>query len=158
LSAAAGAEPYPRLRHVRPLDPVVGELVVRGYRASRTFRALVDVLEHSDVIVHVEQVARGGEGLAGSTRFVTRAGGQRYVRITLFGRWTVSQTVALIGHELQHAVEVANAEWVVDQNTCLELFHAIGRRSCNNRRLCYDTDAAIHAGQQVMRDWYLPAE
>lgn len=125
---------------------------------SPAFRALVDALEHSDVIVHVERVTRDGGGLAGATRFVTRAGGQRYVRITLYGTRSGQQTIALLGHELQHAVEVATAGWVVDQATCLELFHTIGRRSCDLRRLCYDTDAAILAGTQVMREIFIQAE
>lgn len=151
-TSPAGAEPHARLRKVRPLDPGVGELLVRGYAMSPAFRALVDILERSDVIVHVERVTRDGGGLAGATRFVTRAGGQRYVRVTLYGTWPAHQTMALIGHELQHAVEVATAGWVVDQATCLELFHTIGRRTCDLRRLWYDTDAAVLAGTQVMRE------
>ena len=69
-------------RHVRPLSPGIGDLLLRGYAVSPTFRALIGVLERSDVIVHVEQVNAQGNGLAGATRFITRAGDTRYVRIT----------------------------------------------------------------------------
>jgi hypothetical protein len=158
LGARLGAEPPGRLRHVRPLDPSVGDLLAYGDAASSTIRALIAALDRSDVIVHIERVSRPGDGLAGSTRFVTRAGGYRYIRITLFGHWSTRQTLALLGHELQHALEIATATWVVDQDTCLELFHAIGRRSCNQRRLCYETDAAIEAGAQVMRDLRMHTE
>jgi hypothetical protein len=137
---------------------MVGAFIVRGYAGSSSFRRLVDVLERSDVIVHVEQVNQPGEGLAGSTRFVTRAGGQRYVRVTVYGSWPARQTIALIGHELQHAVEVATAGWVVDQATCLELFHAIGHRTCDPRRVCYETDAAVAAGARVWKDLFVDAE
>lgn len=137
---------------------MVGALIVRGYAVSPAFRRLVDELERSDVIVHVQQVNQSGDGLAGATRFVTRAGGQRYVRVTLYGWWSTNQTVSLIGHELQHAVELASAGWVVDHATCLELFHAIGRRTCDRRRLCYETDAAIAAGAQVLKDVGLQSE
>ena len=141
-------------RRVRPCDAAVGALIVRGAASSVTLRALINTIERSDLIVHVEQVNRPGQGLAGATRFVTRAGGQRYVRITLYGYRSVNQTIALIGHELQHAVEVATAGWVVDQATCLELFHAIGHRTCGaqRERVCYDTDAAVQAGARVWDD------
>ncbi len=156
VASTALAETKWPFRRVRPLDPTVGALIARGYAGSFAFRRLVDALERSDVIVHIEQVNRPGDGLAGSTRFVTRAGGQRYVRVTLYGMWSTNQTTALIGHELQHAVEVASAGWVVDQATCLELFHAIGHRTCDRRRLCYETDAAIAAGAHVWRELTTP--
>jgi len=137
---------------VRPLDPAVAALIARGAASSMTLHALINIIERSDVIVHVEQVIGPGHGLAGATRFVTRAGGQRYVRITLYGIRSLNQTISLIGHEMQHAVEVATAGWVVDQATCLELFHAIGHRTCDLRRLCYETDAAVLAGARVWED------
>lgn len=144
---------------MRPLDRTVGALIDRGYSGSAAFRRLVGVIERSDVIVHVEQLILPGDGLAASTRFVTRAGGQRYVRITLYGIWSLNQAISLIGHELQHAGEVATAGWVVDQATCLELFHSIGHRTCDRRRVCYETDAAIAAGAEVSKDLtFLQAE
>jgi hypothetical protein len=53
---------------------------------------------------------------------------------------------------------VASAGWVMDQATCLELFHAIGHRTCDQRRLCFETDAAIAAGARVWKELNLPAE
>lgn len=158
ISSPAFADAKWPFRRVRPLDPTVAAFILRGQAASPAFRRLVAALERSDVIVHVEQVNRPGDGLAASTRFVTRAGGQRYVRITLYGNWSVYQTISLIGHELQHAGEVASAGWVVDQETCLELFSSIGHRTCNPRRVCYETDAAIAAGAEVLKDVFLQTE
>ena len=146
------AETTRPFRRVRAFDPAVAAVIARGAASSMTLRALINTLERSDVIVHVEQVNRPGHGLAAATRFVTRAGGHRYIRVTLYGTWSLSQTIALIGHELQHAVELATAEWVVDQATCLELFHAIGRRTCDARRVCYETEAAVIAGARVLDD------
>ena len=143
---------------MRPLDRTVAALIVRGYAASPAFRRLVGVIERSDLIVHVEQVILPGDGLAASTRFVTHAGGRRYVRITLYGIWSLHQAIALIGHELQHAGELATAGWVVDQATCLELFHRIGHRTCDRRRVCYETEAAMAAGAEVWKDVSLRAE
>lgn len=158
LSSPAFADAKWPFRRVRPLDQTVAAFILRGHAASPAFRRLVAALERSDVIVHVEQVNRPGDGLAASTRFVTRAGGQRYVRITLYGIWSLTQAISLIGHELQHAGEMASAGWVVDQATCRELFSAIGHRTCNQRRVCYETDAAMAAGAEVWKDVTLQAE
>ena len=157
-SSTVTAEATSPFRRVRAFDPAVAALIVRGAASSITLRALINQIERSDVIVHVERVTRPGRGLAGATRFVTRAGGQRYVRITLYGYRSLHQTIALIGHELQHAVEVATAGWVVDHATCLELFHAIGRRTCDPRRICYETEAAVQAGARAWDDLYHQAE
>ena len=127
-------------------------LLQRGAADSPTFRALLHAIEHSDVIVHVEQVMQSAHGLAGATRFITRAGGYRYVRITLYGVWPVHQAIAILGHELQHASEMASAGWVIDQQTCLELFQTIGRRTCDDQHICFDTEAAVIAGHRVWSD------
>ncbi len=155
--AEAAKLPTP-FHRVRPLDAGVADLLVGGYATSQTFRSLVTVLERSDVIVHVEQVPARGNGLAGATRFVTRTGTTRYVRITLYGAWATGRLTALLGHELQHAVEIASAGWVIDQATCLELFHEIGHRTCTPDRLCFDTDAAVLAGLRVWREIQMEAE
>ena len=157
-SIAEAAKPFAAFRRVRPLDPGVGDLLARGYAESATFRSLISVLERSDVIVHIEQVSAQGNGLAGATRFITRTGDTRYVRITIYGVWATDRLIALLGHELQHAVEIASAGWVVDQVTCLELFHEIGRRTCTPDRLCFDTDAAVLAGVRVWRELQMETE
>ena len=159
-SSTVSADTKWPFRRVRPINPAVAGVIARGAASSVTLRALIDTIERSDVIVHVEQVGRPEYGLAGATRFVTRAGGQRYVRITLYGMRSLNQTISLIGHELQHAVEVATAGWVVDQATCLELFHAIGHRTCGAQRekFCYETDAAVLAGSRVWEDLHHRAE
>src|SRR5262245_50619478 len=91
--------------HVRSTDPRVQDWLRRGAAESQTFRSLLDTLAESDLIVHVQTVDR--LMTAGQTYFVTATATVRYVRIEVSFRGNVNETVALIGHELQHAVEIA---------------------------------------------------
>jgi hypothetical protein len=141
------ADPSPR---VRPLTPRMRALLARGAERSPTVAALLDGLARSNLIVHIEERwPRGGES-PGATRFVEYAGGQRYLRITLDARVRGPEAVALLGHELQHAWEVAQAPWVVDVETFDRLYRAIGHPSCQGRRRArYDTAAARHVSRAV---------
>ena len=64
-------------------------------------------LEHSDVIVYIEEVPRLPGGLEGRMMMLPLSHGQRYVRIQIALRGAPDDSVALLGHELQHATEVA---------------------------------------------------
>jgi hypothetical protein len=132
---------------VRTLDAHVSDMLAIGYQRSATFRGLIDTLEDSDVIVYVERraIVSGTAFL----QFVTQAGGNRYVRITLDTELTANAGVALLGHELQHAVEVARAPWVVDIAAFGDLYRAIGHSSCEEPQRCFDTTAAVDAGRRV---------
>jgi hypothetical protein len=133
---------------VRTLDGHVADMLAIGYQRSATFRRLVDRLEDSDVIVHIERRAI----VSGTAfmHFVTQAGGNRYLRVTLDTELAPDAAVPLLGHELQHAVEVARAPWVVDVASFGDLYRAIGHSSCEDPpRRCFDTTAAVDAGRRV---------
>lgn len=140
-----------QVSHVRSVDAVITRTLRHGSVASATFRELLDALERSDIVVHIER-GQPGTGTTGSTRFVTTAGGTRYVRITLDVADASGASVALLGHELRHAVEIAEAPWVVDQATCRELYVEIGHRSCRRPGWCFETAAAVAAGRQVLSE------
>lgn len=133
------------------MDSIVRHAIAAGYRRSPTFRHLVDVLEASNVIVYAERriVRRHG---GGAISFVTESDAFRYLRITLDAELSPELLVALLGHELQHAVEVAEAPWVVDQASYFALYRAIGRASCAGPRWCFDTPAALAAGHDVLEE------
>lgn len=137
-----------RFTRVRTLDAHVSNMLALGYQRSRTFRQLVEDLERSDVIVHVERRAIATD--KAFMQFVTHAGGSRYLRITLDTELSANAGVALLGHELQHASEVASAPWVVDLETYHELYRAIGHASCAGPRRCFDTIEAVDAGRRVL--------
>jgi hypothetical protein len=57
------------------------------------------------------------------------------------------ETIALIGHELRHAIEIAEAPDVFDQATMISLYERIGQRGSGLHR--YDTLAAQNSGRRV---------
>ncbi len=140
------------MRRVRPLEAGAAQVLSRGYARSPTFRALVDALEASNVIVHVEQLEPRPGRVAGAMRFIASTPDYRYLRISLYARLPPDDSVALLGHELQHAVEVARTGWVVDSQSCAALYQAIGHPSCNTPGACFDTAEAVQAGRQVARE------
>lgn len=138
---------------VRVMSSRVADLMTRGCRASPTLKALVDEVEASNLIVHVTTVLPVRHRPRGSLHFVLHAQGHRFLRILLDDRLPNDVLVALLAHELQHAVEIARAEWVVDQTTFESLYRAIGEVACETgERRHYDTRAARRMGAQVLAE------
>jgi hypothetical protein len=111
----------------RPLDPVAVETFARATEGSAKVRALVERLEASNVIVHIETRTPMPAGLGGMTQFVTSRGGYRYLRITLGSDLTLGVRSAILGHELQHACEIAESS-AADVESLRKLFEHVGHR------------------------------
>lgn len=145
---------------VRPVGRRMESLLERGYAVSRTLSTLIDALERSDVIVHIEGQLLLGGGRLGETQFVAMAGGQRYLRIHLDPRIHDDVAIAMLGHELWHAWEIADARWVVDQETLAQLYMRIGYEShgveYNSHRAsrphAVDTIQAHEAAREVLKE------
>jgi len=150
LAGAVPAEAEtPRLRSD---DPLVTTLVTRGLDGSETFRRLFQRLEQSDLIVHLRRGTNVPRGSA-YNQFITHAGSYRFVRITLNVAKTDDDDVALLGHELHHAVELAEAPAVDDDRDYQRLYQRIGYESCSRAApRCYETDAAVKAGRAVLNE------
>ena len=59
--------------------------------------------------------------------------------------------MALLGHELRHAVELAEAPAVDDGDDYERLYDRIGYLSCTRAApRCYETVAAVRAGRAVL--------
>ena len=129
----------------RPLDPSAAEIFARAVEGSAVVRALVERLEASNVIVHIETVAQLPAGLGGMTRFVTSRGGYRYLRISLGPGLTPTLRSAILGHELKHACEVADSP-ANDIQGMRELFENEGHRAGPY----FDTSAAIAIERSVL--------
>src|SRR5919109_1124611 len=99
---------------VRSDDPYVQSLIATGIERSPTFASLVDDLEQSDVVAFVEASRQLPSTLSGYLMFVTNTSACRYVLIRVTTRYTDVQTIGTIGHELQHAAEIAAHPEVVD--------------------------------------------
>jgi hypothetical protein len=153
-SRALTAETIPddRRPHIRTTDQRLIRLVRDGVRTSETFRRLVDRLNRSDVIVYLE-CGRDTAWVDGRLTFVSTVGGYRYVHVRVARLPSADVQIALIGHELQHAVEIADAPDVVDSLSLAREYQRIGFMSPRpTPGMSFDSDAAVEAGQRVLRE------
>lgn len=141
-------------RRVRSADHAIRTLLKRGYRQSSAFRTLVTRLQRSDVYVYVEEVPRLPGALEGRLMIVPKAHGHRYVRIQIALRGSMEDSIALLGHELQHAVEIADAAEVSDEKGLEALYARIGVRGGAH---VYDTVAAREMARRIRRELQLLA-
>src|SRR5215207_2916311 len=63
-------------------DPGLAAAVIRGAEQSPTFRAILERLASSDLIVYLRRGRLFGK-MAAATQLLTASGGYRYVRVTL---------------------------------------------------------------------------
>ena len=151
LSPATTQADTPDWPRIRSSDAVVLETLAIGQSRSGTFRALMKRLGRSDLIVHIDRRETRTRPLA-VTRFIAATKHARYLRITLDVNRAGDASISLLGHELRHAVELAEAPWVSDEATYRLLYERIGHASCGAPSWCFDTPAAVAAGYQVLAE------
>jgi hypothetical protein len=138
----------PNLRSMRPwITQLVREVAPR----SPTLKALIAELRLAPVVVHLNDDLGGHRDWDGRLRFVTRAGGCRYLRIDLRDAGSPEARAALLAHELQHAVEVARAG-VDDRGALTRLFQRIGFDVPDGSGTTFDTAAAVAAGRRALME------
>lgn len=143
IASAPSLDPSTR---VRPTHSLASRLIEDGTTRSPTFRRLVSRLQRSDVIVYVSVRLDMRPSLGGSLRFLGNSTTDRFVLVTLNGQNSRQMLVALLGHELQHAVEVADAPDVRNESALADLYRRIGvRRAIES----WDSLAAQQVGQTV---------
>ena len=142
---------------MRAIDPIAAEILARALDRSPSVQALVRQLETSDLIVHIVTSRELPSGVGGMTRFVTKSGGHRYLRVTLSPLQPWNSRVALLAHELKHACEVASST-AEDAAGMKRLFESAGFRPQYGRDT-FETTAAIrmeHAVRMELRERALP--
>jgi hypothetical protein len=136
-------------RHVRATDARLRRLLKEGYGRSPTLASLVDHLEASDLFVYVETAPRLPHAIDARLEMIPSAASVRYVRIQITTDHSPYETIALLGHELRHAVEVADARGVVDNAGMEELYASIGTEWGAH---AYETKSALDAARHVRRE------
>jgi hypothetical protein len=149
-AAAAGDGDARSTPHVRTSDTRLDGLIAEGVRRSPLFRTLVDRLNRSTVFVYVEAHILPAT-LSGRLTFVGGEQPWRYLRVEIDCRQSAVRQIAMLGHELQHAIEIANAASVVDQRSVRALYGTIGFAVDSSHRR-FESDAARQAGERVRRD------
>jgi hypothetical protein len=137
-------------RRVRAPDKRIQELIADGFCRSQTFAALVIALNRSDVIVYIESVVSLPKDMMGRIAMLPKAGSIRYLRIQIRADLPRKDAIALIGHELQHALEIAGAPEVRNDEGMVKLYERIGYAGTGDHT--YDTGAAQDAGRRVRRE------
>lgn len=135
-------------RRLRSMDPRLTELLAIGLHRSPTFADLVRTLSATDVIVYLERSRDLPNMLAGRILLLPLAGQQRYLRIQVRSDLPTMDMIALIGHELQHALEIAEDPTVRDALAMLTLYQRIGHATAGMMHT-FDTDAAQATGRRV---------
>jgi hypothetical protein len=135
------------LRRVRSVDSQITALMLEGLKRSVTFSDLVAAVNASDVIVYIQRVNSLAPTIAGQLMIVPVPHAQRYLRIQILDHLSPDETIALIGHELRHALEVAAAPDVRDQRGLMLLYQRIGEPGGSVHS--FDTRAAQNTGRRV---------
>jgi hypothetical protein len=138
--------------HVRSDEPSLLAALREGSRVSPTLHRLVEQLEGSNVVVYLMYDRSPAPTLAGHTSLLTTAAGRRYLRVSIDRRNVGCRLVGMLGHELQHAVEIAESPSATDNAGVASLYQRIGFRSGGMRGDCFDTAAAILAGRMIERE------
>jgi len=143
------------LSRVRSTDAGMLETLREGCSRSATFQALVDQLDHTSTVVYVERGICGfGHYKACLPHKVAIAGGNRFLRILIDQGERGARLLALLAHELQHALEIARAPNIRTADDITALFRRIGRSPhCpGGTPDCYKTSAALAAGDAVLKE------
>ena len=90
----------------------------------------------------------------GQTSLLTSTAEGRYLHVVLNPALGINRRIELLGHELQHALEFADADDVHDSDSVRRHFTEIGRALGvpNGREASFETEAAREVEQQVRRD------
>jgi hypothetical protein len=154
-AAAASSASAAGVTRVRSSDPAIGALLREGSDRSATFGTLVDAIEHSNGIVYVEFGYCVFGHLNGCVLpLIASPHGDRYLRILVTpdkSRRSHDQLLALIAHELRHALEVFEHVDVVDAATMNALYSRIGTPETGGLN-GYETSAARAAGDHTLNE------
>ena len=150
LPAAGFAEPPnpvdPVGPRVRGATPKMQQLIQTGIKRSATFAALVSALSKTDVIVYVQETRDLPPRVDGQLAITTGQSPQRYLRAQVLSGLGTTEMIAVVAHELQHAIEVAAHHEVRDSHSLAALYRRIG---IGAGRGAFDTLAAQMTGARV---------
>jgi hypothetical protein len=124
--AVAQIRPAPDASRVRSHSERIIAAMSEAQRRSHTFRALVDRLERSDLIVYLESGHCAQLQVLSCLSMTSGARAQRYLRVTIDIQHPRTLIIQQIAHELQHAIELAGTPQVVDADTLRAFYSRIG--------------------------------
>jgi hypothetical protein len=112
--------------NIRGVDEASSALVRDLVARSATGRELADELERSDLVVYVRRRLFPTAMLSGRIGFVRSSCSRRFVAIEIAAPRNYVEELSALGHELQHAVEIAGDPTVCDAASLAALYTRIG--------------------------------
>jgi hypothetical protein len=137
-------------RRVRAYTPLLEHHLREGLRRSPTFAGMVRALEATDVIVQLVEAAKLPPLTDAQTMLVQGAKDFRFIRVHIGGKRRGDDLIALLGHELMHALEIAWEPDVRDERALETLYRRIGERGPKPNQ--YDTQEARSIERLVHRE------
>jgi len=136
---------------VVPLSTAAASLLRSAAERSPVVDRLLRDLGRSDVVVYVTNLKAGDHvGPRSYMSFLALDATHRYLLVRI-DHWSVSpaERIALLGHELQHALEVAEAPEVRDVETMARMFRRIGSEVALNT---FETRGARDIAHLIRRE------
>jgi len=134
---------------VRSEYPLIAAAIATAAEHSPAFRAMVEAVEKTNGIVYV-RVGTCRRGLRACLTNVHSAPSVRFVHVAVDTRKAVDcELMGVIGHELQHALEVLGNPKIVDDQSLQHFYMREGATGDDNR---LETESADHAGLQVEKE------
>ena len=143
---------------VRPADDRLVEAIERELRRiaaatdrSATLRDLLDRVQRTDGLVFITQSSTIGTArqvAGGLSHDVTRAGSHRVLRIFV-STMVDDNAIAIVGHELRHALEVLELSTACSEGEVDALFERLGWHAGVR---AVETQAARDAGETIERE------
>ena len=147
------AAPSVAMRRVRAVTDSARMLLDTAVARSPTIAHLVQQLQAARVFVFLDTRLDPAVP-TGPTSLLTSTAEGRYLHVVLNPALGINQRIELLGHELQHALEFANADALHDSDSVRRHFTEIGRPLGvpNGREAAFETDAAQDVERKVRRD------
>lgn len=129
------ASPWSAWAHTRPLSPGAIELLDIAAERSAIVSSLLEDIERTDLIVYVTDSMPGVfTGPKSTMVFLSGDSTMRYLLIRVDSmRLPLPERIAALGHELQHAMEVAAAPEVKSAKAMADLYRRIGWETSKGR-------------------------
>ena len=138
----------PSNARVRVEDPNLSSLVRRAIDQSATFRGLVEAIQARDGIVYVIRGRCGHYVRACLLLWMGAAGPNRMLRVVVYSSSQADiETMASLGHELRHAIEVLTESNVTTGAGMFNFYRHSGAVQG-----VFETQAAIAAGDAVYNE------
>jgi hypothetical protein len=146
--ASAGTQREEPSSNVRGTGKLAKKLIASATEHSPTVEYLIRRLNESDVFVYVTVTQI--DIPTAKTVLLACPGPYRYLHVSINATLPPEERLVLLGHELQHALEIADAPEVRDNLTMAALFKRIGWRAGAPNK--FETHLAQAMGARVRRD------